>query len=179
MNISHPVRAVVFASGDQLDLLGNALPVVEIRAVIDVAESINEQVQGLGRGPAGELDAVLIAAPVQRGNLLAAEEDQGVVVQFDHAEQRGVAGGQGRAVKRAPVALAEHFHALGTLHFQRRRQVRGEGREFVQVIGSILITGCRAGTSGSVSPGARCLRNSSRKAWNFGVAQPASLMGAS
>jgi hypothetical protein len=43
----------------------------------------------------------------------------------------------------------------------------------------MLTTGFCAGGSGMVSPGRRYLANSSRVWKNFGVAQPASLMGAS
>ena len=48
---------------------------------------------------------------------------------------------------------------------------------------TIVITGgasgMGAGGSGNCSPGRRYLENNSRVAKNFGVAQPASLMGAS
>ena len=46
-------------------------------------------------------------------------------------------------------------------------------------VAGIEMTGLAAGGSGMVSPGSRCLENSSRVARYFGVIQPASLMGAS
>ena len=45
--------------------------------------------------------------------------------------------------------------------------------------GANATTGFVAGTGGKVSPGKRYLASSSRVAKNFGVAQPASLIGAS
>ena len=53
------------------------------------------------------------------------------------------------------------------------------GATCVNCIGWIWMTRWRCGGGGSVSPGARCLRKSSRSAWNLGVSHPASLMGAS
>ena len=53
------------------------------------------------------------------------------------------------------------------------------GATSVIAVGAMAIIGFAAGGSGSVSPGSRYLENSSRVAKNFGVAQPASLMGAS
>lgn len=43
----------------------------------------------------------------------------------------------------------------------------------------IATIGFGAGTAGSVSPGFKCFSNSARSAWNFGVARPASSIGAS
>jgi spore coat protein U-like protein len=53
------------------------------------------------------------------------------------------------------------------------------GAVSVNVTGAKATTGLVAGTSGSFSPGKRYLANSSRVWKNFGVGQPASLMGAS